>query len=196
MKKNSTEMGGIATLIIGIIVCAWTSFAAGLKTCCRMIFSMFKSARRFVTAYLTGTDEDRSNLINSLVSTLKTSAMALAIVLVSGVCIRTLFDALIRARFTFIPGLLMDAIGYLSLGLLLRVVVRLAEKLSVRTDVTNKVRKLIEFGMSAMVPLAIWSFLDYATAEGISLILSCCIASLGYRKINEIRAAKAIPAAN
>lgn len=191
MKKNGCEMGGVAALVLGVILGVWMNFIAGIKTCGRMIASLLRSARKSITTYLTGSDEDRTNLTNSLKSTLMTSAMALAIVLVGGVCINILFDALIRSTFTFIPAFLMNAIGYLTVGILLRVVVRMAEKLNMRIDVTNKARKIIEFVISAMVPVAICAFITKVTAEAIWLILSCCIASWGYRKINEVRASMA-----
>lgn len=64
----------------------------------------------------------------------------------------------------------------------------MCEKMGTRSDITNKTRKFIEFEMSALVPYAILSFLNYATTEGIYLMLSCCIASWAYRQINKIRA--------
>jgi len=187
-NTNTNDMGGIGALIAKILLSIWTAFFSGLKTCGSMIFSVFKAARRSITLYLSGSDADRSNLRASLISTLKTTAIALAIVLAAGVCINTLFSALIRATFTFVPVFLMDAIGYLFLGTLLRVVVQIAEKLSVRSDVSVKARKMIEFGMSALVPVAIWNFVNNATTAGIYMLFSSVIASWGYRIINEIRA--------
>ena len=188
MKRVNNNIGGIAALVIGVIVFTWKGFIAGVKTCGGMIFSLLKSVRVFITAYLTGSDEDRKNLINSLKSTLKTSVMALAIVVGGGICITTLFDALIRTRFGFIPNFLLDAIGYLALGLLTRAIIKAAEKMSIRSDVTTKARKMVEFGMSALVPYAVISFVRYATTEGIFLILSVCIASMLYRQLNKLRA--------
>lgn len=198
MKRNnySDNMGGIVALVIGIFLCMGMGFVAGVNTCGKMIWALLKSARRFVTGYLTGTDEDRSSLALSLKSTVKTAAIALVIVLVSGFCVNILFDNVVRAIFSFVPNFLLDAIGFLALGVGVRTVVGISEKLGVRQDVTQKARKMVEFGMSALMPVALYRFVRYATPEGISLILACGIASWAYRQVNAYRAQKAAAAAN
>ena len=55
---------------------------------------------------------------------------------------------------------------------------------------------MVEFGMSALMPVALYRFVRYATPEGISLILACGIASWAYRQVNAYRAQKAAAAAN
>lgn len=200
MKKNNynnENVGGIVALILGVILCVGIGLVAGVKTCGKMIWSLLKSARRFITGYLTGTDADRSTLTSSLKSTLKTMAIALAIVLIGGTCINILFNAVREVYILgFIPKFVMDAIGYLALGIGLRAIVWAAEKMGLRSDVTMKIRKMVEFGMSALVPVATFRFLDHVSTAGIYLILSTCIASWGYRKINEWRAsADAAPVA-
>ena len=200
MKKNNynnENVGGIVALILGVILCVGIGLVAGVKTCGKMIWSLLKSARRFITGYLTGTDADRSTLTSSLKSTLKTMAIALAIVLIGGTCINILFNAVREVYILgFIPKFVMDAIGYLALGIGLRAIVWAAEKMGLRSDVTMKIRKMVELGMSALVPVATFRFLDHVSTAGIYLILSTCIASWGYRKINEWRAsADAAPVA-
>lgn len=197
MKKNNNEMGGIVALVLGAILCVGMGLVTGVKTCGKMIWALLKSARRFITGYLTGPDADRSTLISSLKSTLKTITIALAIVLVGGVCVNILFGAAREIYIlSFIPKFVMDAIGYLAFGIGLRAIVWVAEKVGLRSDVTVKVRKLVEFGMSALVPVALIQFLDHMSTEGVFLIFSTCIASWGYRKINEWRADAATPAAS
>lgn len=198
MKKNynNGEMGGIVSLVIGIALCLVMGLVAGVKTCGRMIWGLLKSARRFITGYLTGSDADRSALALSLKSTLKTFAIALVIVLVSGFCVNVLYDGIIRKIFSFAPEFLLGAVGFLALGVGVRAVVAVCEKLGVRQDVTQKARKLVEFGMSALMPVAVYKFVRYATPEGISLILACAIASWAYRQVNAYRAKKAAVAAN
>lgn len=198
MKRNnySNNMGGIVSLVIGIFLCVGMGFVAGVKTCSKMIWVLLKSARRFVTSYLTGTDEDRSALALSFKSNIKTAAIALVIVLVSGFCVNILFDNVVRTIFSFAPNFLLDAVGFLVLAVGVRAVVSVSEKLGVRQDVTQKARKLVEFGMSALMPVALYRFVRYATPEGISLILTCGIASWAYRQINAHRAQKAAAAVN
>lgn len=120
MKNNNFETGGVVALVLGVILTVWMSLVVSVKSCIGMIVPLIKSAWKSFRLYLSGTDEDRRNLINSGKSFVKTSAIALAIVLVSGFCINVLVDGTTRVFLAFLPKFLLDAIGYLALGFLLR----------------------------------------------------------------------------
>lgn len=198
MKRNMNsngEMGGVVALVIGIFLCGGMGLVAGLKTCGKMVLNLLKAGRRFITSYLTGSDANRSTLAKSLVSTLKSSAIALAIVVVTAVCANILYGATLRSLFSFVPKCLLDAIGFLTMGIAGRAVVGVCEKLNMRIDVTQKARKVIEFGMSALMPVAVFKFCSNFTTEGIYLMIATGLASWAYREINKYRAGKAAKAA-